>query len=137
MPSPTPVGLIGIGLMGEVYARRLIAAGFSVVGFDIDPAKGERLEAIGGRAASITDIAEKCEPIVLAVFNTDQVEDVVERALIPAAAGKIVLCTSTCDPDRIAALAGARRHPFALSGNAGVGHERAGACGRRRRPDRR
>ena len=106
MPSPTPVGLIGIGLMGEVYARRLIAAGFSVVGFDIDPAKGERLEAIGGRAGSITDIAEKCEPIVLAVFNTDQVEDVVERALIPAAAGKIVLCTSTCDPDRIAALAG-------------------------------
>jgi 3-hydroxyisobutyrate dehydrogenase-like beta-hydroxyacid dehydrogenase len=41
------------------------------------------------------------------VFNTEQVEDVVERALIPAAAGKIVLVTSTCDPDRIAAL-GAR-----------------------------
>ena len=88
MPSSTPVGLIGIGLMGEVYARRLIAAGFSVIGFDIDPAKVERLEAIGGRAGSITDIAEKCEPIVLAVFNTDQVEDVVERALIPAAAGR-------------------------------------------------
>ena len=31
----------------------------------------------------------------------------VERALLPAAAGKIVICTSTCDPDRIAAL-GAR-----------------------------
>lgn len=31
----------------------------------------------------------------------------VERVLIPAAAGKIVLVTSTCDPDRIAAL-GAR-----------------------------
>jgi 3-hydroxyisobutyrate dehydrogenase-like beta-hydroxyacid dehydrogenase len=105
MPSPTPVGLIGIGLMGEVYARRLIAAGFSVIGFDIDPAKGERLAAIGGRAGSIAEIAVKCEPIVLAVFNTDQVEDVVERALIPAASGKIVLCTSTCDPDRIAALA--------------------------------
>ena len=44
---------------------------------------------------------------MLAVFNTEQVEDVVERALIPAAAGKIVLVTSTCDPDRIAAL-GAR-----------------------------
>jgi len=42
---------------------------------------------------------------VLAVFNTDQVEDVVERALIPAARGKIVIVTSTCDPDRIAALA--------------------------------
>jgi 3-hydroxyisobutyrate dehydrogenase-like beta-hydroxyacid dehydrogenase len=105
MPSPTPVGLIGIGLMGEVYARRLIAAGFSVIGVDVDPAKGERLAAIGGRTGSIAEVAEQCEPIVLAVFNTDQVEDVVERALIPTAAGKIVLCTSTCDPDRIAALA--------------------------------
>jgi len=105
MTSPIPVGLIGIGLMGEVYARRLIAAGFSVVGFDIDPARGERLEAIGGRSGSLVEVAQRCEPIVLAVFNTDQVEDVVEHALVPAASGKIVLCTSTCDPDRIAALA--------------------------------
>ncbi len=105
MPSPTPVGLIGIGLMGEVYARRLIAAGFSVIGFDIDPAKGERLEAIGGRSGSLVEVAQRCEPIVLAVFNTDQVEDVVEHALVAAASNKIVLCTSTCDPDRIAALA--------------------------------
>lgn len=104
MASHTPVGLIGLGLMGEVYAGRLIAAGFSVVGFDIDPAKGERLAAIGGVAATIADIARQCDPIVLAVFNSDQVEDVVEHGLIPAAPGKIVLCTSTCDPDRIAAL---------------------------------
>jgi putative dehydrogenase len=105
MPAKIPVGIIGLGLMGEVYARRLMAAGFSVIGFDVDPAKNQRLGQIGGRAGSIVEIAEKCDPIVLAVFNTDQVEEVVERALLPAASGKIVLCTSTCDPDRIAALA--------------------------------
>jgi 3-hydroxyisobutyrate dehydrogenase-like beta-hydroxyacid dehydrogenase len=105
MPPPSPVGLVGIGLMGEVCARRLIAAGFSVIAFDIDPAKTKRLEAIGGRAGSFAEIAAKCDPTVLAVFSTDQVEDVVEHQLLPAAAGKIVLCTSTCDPDRIAALA--------------------------------
>ena len=107
MSERKPVGLIGLGLMGEVYARRLMAAGFSVIGFDIDPAKTERLAQMGGRAAPIADIATVCDPIVLAVFNTEQVEDVVEHALLPAATGKIVLCTSTCDPDRIAAL-GAR-----------------------------
>ena len=107
MPQQKPVGLIGVGLMGEVYARRLIAAGFSVVGFDVEPARNDRLAEIGGRAATLADVAQQCEPIVLAVFNTEQVEGVVERALLPAAAGKIVLCTSTCDPDRIAAL-GAR-----------------------------
>ena len=107
MASRTPVGVIGVGLMGEVYARRLVAAGFTVIGYDVDPAKSERLAQFGGRAGTLADIAQKCEPIVVAVFNTEQVEDVVEHALIPAAAGKIVLVTSTCDPDRIAAL-GAR-----------------------------
>jgi len=107
MASRTPVGLIGVGLMGEVYARRLVAPGFTVIGYDVDPAKQDRLTQFGAQAGSLAEIAQKCDPIVLAVFNTEQVEDVVERALIPAAAGKIVLVTSTCDPDRIAAL-GAR-----------------------------
>ena len=107
MASRTPVGVIGVGLMGDVYARRLVAAGFTVIGYDIDPAKNERLAQFGAQAGSLSDIAQKCDPIVVAVFNTEQVEDVVERTLIPAAAGKIVLVTSTCDPDRIAAL-GAR-----------------------------
>lgn len=93
--------------MGEVYAHRLVAAGFVVIGCDIDAGKSVRLAEIGARAASLADIARDCEPIVLAVFNTEQVEEVVERALLPAASGKIVICTSTCDPDRIAAL-GAR-----------------------------
>jgi len=107
MSQQQSVGLIGVGLMGEVYARRLIAAGYAVLGFDVDAKRTERLAAIGARAGTLAEIAEQCEPIVLAVFNTDQVEDVVERAMQPAAADKIVLCTSTCDPDRIAAL-GAR-----------------------------
>ncbi len=107
MTATKPVGVIGIGLMGEVYARRLVTAGFAVTGFNVDAGKTARLVEIGGRAGSLADIARGCDPIVLAVFDTDQVEDVVERALVPAATGNIVICTSTCDPDRIAAL-GAR-----------------------------
>jgi 3-hydroxyisobutyrate dehydrogenase-like beta-hydroxyacid dehydrogenase len=105
--NPVPVGVVGLGLMGEVYVRRLIAAGFAVTGFDVDAAKNARLGEMGARAGTLAEIARDCDPIVVAVFNTDQVEDVVGSALLPAAAGKIVLCTSTCDPDRIAAL-GAR-----------------------------
>jgi 3-hydroxyisobutyrate dehydrogenase len=107
MSPETPVGLIGIGLMGEVYAQRLIAAGFGVIGFDIDAVRAKWLVEIGGRAGSASEIARQCDPIVIAVFSTDQVEDVIERELLPMATGKIVICTSTCDPDRIAAL-GAR-----------------------------
>jgi 3-hydroxyisobutyrate dehydrogenase len=104
MPPQTPVGLIGVGLMGEVYAQRLMAAGFGVIGFDLDAERIKRLVQIGGRTGSLAEIARQCDPIVVAVFSTDQVEDVIEKGLIPAAAGKLVICTSTCDPDRIAAL---------------------------------
>jgi 3-hydroxyisobutyrate dehydrogenase-like beta-hydroxyacid dehydrogenase len=111
MSDPTTVGLIGIGLMGQVFARRLLDVGFAVRGFDIDPAKRAKLVELGGEGVdSIAQIAKTCQPIILAVFDTNQVEDVVENKLLPALDGpseKIVLCTSTCDPDRIAAL-GAR-----------------------------
>jgi 3-hydroxyisobutyrate dehydrogenase-like beta-hydroxyacid dehydrogenase len=99
------VGVIGLGLMGEVLAGRLMAAGFGVKGYDIDPAKNARLVARGGMAAASPAEVAACGVIALAVFSTDQVEEVVERALLPAVAvGTVVLCTSTCDPDRIEAL---------------------------------
>jgi len=99
-------GLIGLGLMGQALVARLVPAGYRVVGYDIDPAKNDKLKQMGGvPAASLAEVAA-CRVVLLAVFTTDQVEQVVEQTLVPAAgAGKIVLCTSTCDPDRIAALA--------------------------------
>jgi 3-hydroxyisobutyrate dehydrogenase-like beta-hydroxyacid dehydrogenase len=108
MPDRAPLGLIGIGLLGQAFAHRLLGAGFEVVGFDVDPAKRAKLAELGGRPAlSVADLAQRCDPIVLAVFSTDQVEAVIESELLPAmgdGSGKIVLVASTCDPDRIAAL---------------------------------
>jgi 3-hydroxyisobutyrate dehydrogenase-like beta-hydroxyacid dehydrogenase len=103
------VGVVGLGLLGQAFVSRLLGAGFEVVGFDIDRAKNIKLVERGGHPAdSVGDLARRCDPIVLAVFSTDQVEDVIERELLPAAgegSGKIVLCASTCDPERIARLA--------------------------------
>jgi 3-hydroxyisobutyrate dehydrogenase-like beta-hydroxyacid dehydrogenase len=109
MTQRAPVGLVGIGLLGQALAQRLRKAGYEVLGFDIDAAKHAKLAEFEGRAAaSIADLARRCDPIVLAVFSTDQVEAVVENELMPAlgdGSSRIVLCASTCDPDRIAALA--------------------------------
>ena len=102
-----PVGVIGIGLLGQAFVHRLRGAGFEIMGFDVDAAKNAKLAELGGRPASVGDLARRCDPIVLAVFSTDQVEDVIERELLPVlgnGSGKVVLCASTCDPDRIAAL---------------------------------
>ena len=104
--------------MGEALAGRLLLAGLKVTGFDVDPGRIARLAALGGEAAgSASEVACRCETIVLAVFDTGQVEDVVERAILPTLggrSGKVVICTSTCDPDRIAAL-GARAEAAGLA----------------------
>ena len=108
MSDRPPVGLIGIGLLGEAFSRRLIDARLDVIGFDLDPVKRAKLVERGGRSAeSVEDLARHSGPILLALFNTDQVEAVVERELAPILDGtnRIVMCASTCDPDRIAALA--------------------------------
>ncbi len=105
-----PVAIVGLGLMGEVYAKRLLDKKIPVTGYDIDAARRSRLALIGGKPAdSIAALAKAARCIIIAVFNTEQVEDVVENHLLPAlgeGSNKIVLCMSTVDPDRVAALAG-------------------------------
>ena len=104
-----PLAIVGLGLTGEVYAQRLIDAGLPVIGFDIDPAPPRAAGRHRRRAvASIAELAAPARGILIAVFNTAQVEDVIENHLLPAlgeGSGKIVVVMSTCDPDQVAALA--------------------------------
>ncbi len=107
------VGMIGLGLMGSVMTRRLMDNGFDVVGFDVRDEARKSFAAAGGTpAASIAELASSCDRAVISVFDTGQVEDVVEGAhgVLSAPAGerqlRVVINTSTCEPDRIAALAG-------------------------------
>jgi len=108
MNQATPIGLIGIGLMGMACAKRMRAAGLELLGYDVDTKKLDAFVKLGGRAAaSVADIARTCDKVVLAVFNTDQVEETVAALVATLPAGKaplIALCVSTCDPDRISKL---------------------------------
>lgn len=109
MDASKPIGIVGLGLMGQALAERLEGAGFSLLGFDIDAAKVETLKRKGGAAGTaVADVARQCDIIFVAVFDTPQVETVTEKDILPAVgdgSGKIVICVSTCDPDLIAALA--------------------------------
>ena len=100
----------GWACMGSALAQRLLGAGYAVLGFDIDRKRQPALEKMGGTfAASLPELAHRCHTMFLAVFDTEQVEAVVEGTLLSAIgsnSGKIILCASTCDPDRIAALGG-------------------------------
>ncbi len=108
MHQSIPIGLVGIGLMGMACARRMHAAGLPLLGYDVDAAKLDAFVQLGGKAAaSLAEIARECDQVVLAVFNTEQVEATVDALIAAMPAGKpplIALCVSTCDPDKISSL---------------------------------
>jgi len=98
--------------MGTACARRLAQARFDVLAYDVDSEKVAAVAVVGAQpAASIAEVARACDTMVLAVFTTDQVEQVVEgaggvlEALADTQGTRVLICTSTCDPDRLAALA--------------------------------
>ena len=106
MTAARQIGIAGLGLLGSALAHRLVTSGFTPKGYDPDAAKVAALAKAGGIAGTLDEVA-RCDVVLLAVFDTDQVEDVVGNALLPAltpGVPKIVLCASTCDPDRVATL---------------------------------
>jgi 3-hydroxyisobutyrate dehydrogenase-like beta-hydroxyacid dehydrogenase len=111
------IGLIGLGLVGSALAARLIEAGFSVTGFDIDGAKRAELRRSGGIiAASASDVFVECRTIILALFDASQIEAVL-HGLDPSFAipGTILICVTTCAPERMVDLARrAADHGFSL-----------------------
>jgi 3-hydroxyisobutyrate dehydrogenase-like beta-hydroxyacid dehydrogenase len=102
-----PAGIIGLGLMGSALSERLIDAKVPVIGFDIEPAKCEKLRASGGMVAtSARELAGQSRTIVIAVYSGDQVEGLfgdIERGAAPAR--PTLVCTTTCTPDEIIRLA--------------------------------
>ena len=118
-------GLIGLGLIGTALAKRLLAQGFAVHGYDVVPERRADLERLGGVASpSARDVGRACRTVLLAVFDTPQVESVLEaEGGLDPQPGQVVVCISTCDPDRIASLGeriaarGVRFVEAPLSGN--------------------
>ena len=98
----TPVGLFGLGLIGTALAGRLQKAGLPMIGHDPDPARCAAFAAMGGTPAEPSQVWAHAETVLIAVFDTAQVEAVIATA--PATCTACVIITSTCDPDLIAAL---------------------------------
>jgi 3-hydroxyisobutyrate dehydrogenase-like beta-hydroxyacid dehydrogenase len=75
-PMSRVAGVAGLGSMGFGMARSLMRAGFETYGFDIDPARVERLAALGGRKGAPGDAAGALDALVVVVVSGAQMEDV-------------------------------------------------------------
>ena len=103
----TPVGIVGLGNMGGRIARRVVAGGFEVVGFDVDAGRAAAAGAVP--AASLGDVVERCDVVLLSLPDSTVVEPVVlgEGGILEhARAGLVVVDLSTSAPSSTAMLHG-------------------------------
>ena len=71
------IGFIGLGSMGTGMTRKLLEAGFTVRGYDVDPGRAEHLRTAGGEpAASPAQAAAGASILGVCVFDQAQAEEV-------------------------------------------------------------
>lgn len=101
MSSPR-LGFIGIGLMGAPMTRRLLDAGFAVTVWNRSPEKAQALEADGATvAASVSELTQSVDVVMLCLANTAVVEDVVfgeGGVAASGSAGQRLVDFSSSDP---------------------------------------
>jgi L-threonate 2-dehydrogenase len=72
------VGMIGLGVMGSAMSSNLLAAGFDVVGYDVDPERvGAHVSAGGTTASSPVELTEKVDTIITSLPSTAALEAVI------------------------------------------------------------
>ena len=88
------VGFIGLGVMGSALSAHLIAAGWQVAGYDIDPAALAAHQERGGTgAASSAEVAGHAEIVITSLPTAQALRDVTRE--LAAHPGQVVIETST------------------------------------------
>jgi 3-hydroxyisobutyrate dehydrogenase-like beta-hydroxyacid dehydrogenase len=108
--APPVVGLVGLGLVGTALGGRLMQAGYDVLGHDHRDEACAAWRESGRNTATLREIGAACATIVLAVFDTAGVLEVIEGGLLDADAPAVttvqtIIDCSTGDPDALETLA--------------------------------
>ena len=78
------VGVVGLGIMGGAFAKNLVAAGWRVVGYDIDPARRRALARAGVEIATDTKALAAEVPTVITSLPKPAALDATVQAIIGA-----------------------------------------------------
>jgi 3-hydroxyisobutyrate dehydrogenase-like beta-hydroxyacid dehydrogenase len=93
------VGQVGLGIMGGAFAKHLEAAGFEVIGFDVDPKRRAAFKALGGTAArTIAEVSSRAPVVITSLPSVEAVDSAFfgkDGLLDGAPPGSIVIETST------------------------------------------
>ena len=78
------VGVVGLGIMGGAFARHLAAAGWRVVGFDIDAARCRILAKLGVEIAKSAAAVAKEVPVIITSLPNPKALDLTVKAIVAA-----------------------------------------------------
>ena len=96
------IGFVGLGLMGNGMTKNLLAAGYPVIGYDIEETKVEAFVKKGGQKVDSPDkIPTLVDVIILSLPNSHVVNEVVRGSLRLFETGRkglILVDTTTADP---------------------------------------
>ena len=98
-----PVGFLGLGVMGSAMSAHLLAAGFPVLGFDVDPGRRVEHEERGGSVCgSPAEVASGADVVVTSLPSAAALLEVLDGAdglRAGARPGLVVVETSTLSPE--------------------------------------
>ncbi len=104
------LGIIGIGLLGSALAERLLGAGYSLLGYDLDRKARLKFQKLGGQSVrSAREVAAQCNRIVLCLPNADIAENVIAEMLPVASGSTIIIDTTTGLPEKMEELSNSLR----------------------------
>lgn len=98
-------GLIGLGLMGHAFARRLLAAGWEITGFDVAPACRACAKKLGVRIVrSNAAVFSACDRVLLSLPTLRETELVLADARSVLRSAHLILDTTTGEPEHAEAI---------------------------------
>jgi putative dehydrogenase len=96
MATKGTVGVIGLGIMGGAFAQNLAAAGWRVIGYDIDAGRRRTLGKAGVEIVQdATAVAAEATTTITSLPNTHALHETVQAIIAAKAPGRVLVEVST------------------------------------------
>ncbi len=90
------VGIVGLGIMGGAFARNLVAAGWNVVGYDIDETRRRAMARAGVKiAGDVKALAAEAETIITSLPKPAALDATVNGIIAAGVGPRVIVEAST------------------------------------------
>ena len=101
------IGFVGLGTMGNAMAQNLLKKGLDLMVFDVRAEAMETVINMGAKAATLEEMANECDSVLIMVQTASQVDDVLKAIAsnVDQKKGLTAAIMSTITPKRVKEIA--------------------------------